>query len=353
MELNLYLLLALLIALLVIGYLLAKLHRVRGQLSLIKDALADIKNGNLNRRVLARESDLTKQICYDINEIAMSSQSRLIQQKQSEQAYKRLMTSLSHDVKTPLASLVGYLEAVESKMVTGADQEEYIRVAMEKAHHLKDFVTALFEWVKLDAGEQIFHFEVCDLNELSRNIMADWVPLLESHDLTYEIEIPETEYMTRVDPTAYTRILNNLLQNILTHSGARQVTLTVTETEQQAKIIVADNGKGISAADLPHIFERMYQCDHSRSAKGNVKLGQHLPSYFRKLCEITELFLKKLSLGKVMARFVFYTGLVVGYAGIAITALPHRKRGNKYERLLDRNKTTDKNLWRPGCCKKY
>ena len=87
--------------------------------------------------------------------------------------------------------------------------------SMEKAHHLKDFVTALFEWVKLDAGEQIFHFEVCDLNELSRDIMADWVPLLESHDLTYEIEIPETEYMTRVDPTAYTRILNNLLQNNL------------------------------------------------------------------------------------------------------------------------------------------
>ena len=269
MDVNLYLLLALLATLLVIAYLLTRLHRVRGQLSLIKDALMDIKSGNLNRRVLVRESDMTKQICYDINEIAMSSQSRLIQQKQSEQAYKRLMTSLSHDVKTPLASLVGYLEAVESKMVTGAEQEEYIRVAAEKAHHLKEFVTVLFEWVKLDAGEQIFHFELCDLNELSRNIMADWVPLLESHDLTYEIEIPETEYMTRVASTAYTRILNNLLQNILTHSVASQVSLTVTETEQQAKIVVADNGKGISISDLPHIFERMYQCDHSRAAKGN------------------------------------------------------------------------------------
>ena len=123
--------------------------------------------------------------------------------------------------------------------------------------------------MKLDAGEQIFHFELCDLNELSRDIMADWVPMLESHNLSYEIEIPETEYMTRLDPTAYTRILNNLLQNILTHSDARQVSLTVTETEQQAKIMVADNGKGISATDLPYIFERMYQCDHSRSAKGN------------------------------------------------------------------------------------
>ena len=269
MEINLYLVLALLTALLVIGCLLARLHRVRGQLSLIRDALTDIKNGNLNRRVLVRESDLTKQICYDINEIAMSSQSRLIQQKQSEQAYKRLMTSLSHDVKTPLASLVGYLEAVESKMVTGAEQEEYIRVATEKAYHLKDFVTALFEWVKLDAREQIFHFELCDLNEVSRDIMADWVPLLESHSLAYEIEIPETEYMTRLDPTAYTRILNNLLQNILMHSAASQVSINVTETKQQAKIMVSDNGKGISASDLPHIFERMYQCDLSRSARGN------------------------------------------------------------------------------------
>lgn len=269
MNINLLLVLALLIAVLVIGYLLAKLHRIREQLLLIQDSLADLKAGNMNRRVLARESDLTKQICYDINEIAMNSQSRLIQQKQSEQAYKRLMTSLSHDVKTPLASLVGYLEALERKMVTGAEQEEYIRVAMEKAHHLRDFVTALFEWVKLDAGEQIFHFERCDLNELSRDILADWVPSLEQHGFSYDIEIPETEYMTRIDPTAYTRILNNLLQNVLIHSGGNQVSLTVTETQQQAKIVVADNGKGISASDIPHIFERMYQCDHARSGRGN------------------------------------------------------------------------------------
>ena len=269
MEVKLYLLVSLVFALLVIAWLLIKLYNVRNQISLIKDALTDIKNGNLNRRVLVRENDLTKQICYDINEVAMSSQSRFIQQKQSEQAYKRLMTSLSHDVKTPLASLVGYLEAVENNMVTGIEQEEYFRVATEKAYHLIDFVTTLFEWVKLDAGEQIFHFEVCDLNELSRDIMADWIPVLENNNVTYEIEIPETEYMTRVDSTAYTRILNNLLQNILTHSAASQVSLTMTETDQQVKIMMCDNGKGISDSDLPYIFERMYQCDRSRAARGN------------------------------------------------------------------------------------
>lgn len=269
MDINGYLLLALGAAVLFSLYLLMKLYQVRGQLSLIQEALADLKQGNLNRRVLAQENDLTKQICYDINEIAVSSQSQLILQRQAEQAYKRLMTSLSHDVKTPLASLVGYLEAIESQIVTGPEKDEYIHVALEKAHRLKGFVTSLFEWVKLDAREQVYHFGKHELNELSRNIVAEWVPLLENAGVNYEIEIPETEYAVRLDPNAYTRILNNLMQNILIHSEADHITFCITENDQQAKIIVADNGKGIAPDELPHIFERMYQCDRSRSAKGN------------------------------------------------------------------------------------
>lgn len=246
-----------------------KLRRVWEQLALIQDALADIKTGNLNRRVLARENDMTKQICYDINEIALENQARFIQQKQAEQSYKRLMTSLSHDVKTPLASLVGYLEAIEHGLVVGEEKEEYIHVASDKAYRLKDFVISLFEWVKLDAREQIFHFELVDLNEMTRNIIADWVSTFENNSLKYEIEIPETEYFIRIDPNAYTRILNNLLQNIMVHSKATQILLNIIESNQQAIITLTDNGRGILPEKIPHIFERMYQCDDSRSSKGN------------------------------------------------------------------------------------
>lgn len=269
MEINMYLLIAFLFSLLIIAYLVLKLRRVREQLALIKDALTDIKTGNLNRRVLARENDMTKQICYDINEIALANQARFIQQKQAEQAYKRLMTSLSHDVKTPLASLVGYLEAIENGLVVGEEKEKYIHVVSEKAYHLRDFVISLFEWVKLDAREQIFHFELVDLNELSRNIIADWVSALENSRLEYEIEIPETEYSIRLDPNAYTRILNNLLQNIMVHSKATKIKLSIIESNQQAIITLTDNGRGILPEKIPHIFERMYQCDDSRSSKGN------------------------------------------------------------------------------------
>lgn len=142
-------------------------------------------------------------------------------------------------------------------------------VAHEKAHYMKSFVENLFEWVKLDSGEQIFHFEKFDLNELSRNIIADWIPVLESNHFEYEFVIPETEYFIHIDVNAYTRVLNNLFQNIIIHSAGDKMALHICEDIQQAKIIISDNGKGIAPDKLPHIFERMYQCDQSRSAKGN------------------------------------------------------------------------------------
>ena len=269
MNVNLLLLIAFSFTLLFILFLISKLRRVQGQLSIIEEALEDIKSGNLNRRMLAKKSDMTRKICYGINDIAMNSQTQLIRQKQSEQAYKRLMTSISHDVKTPLASLVGYLEAIECKIVAGEEKDEYVHVAFEKANYLKHFVENLFEWVKLDSGEQIFHFEVLDLNELSRNIIVDWISVLENSNFDYVFDIPETEYLMRIDANAYSRILNNLLQNALIHSKGSKISFHIFENDLQAKITMTDNGKGMSPAHLPHIFERMYQCDQSRSAGGN------------------------------------------------------------------------------------
>ena len=261
MSINPFLLIMFCIALLVILFLFTKLRRVRGQLSIIEEALEDIKSGNLNRRMLTKKNDMTRKICYGINEIAMNSQTQLIRQKQSEQAYKRLMTSISHDVKTPLASLVGYLEAIECKIVAGEEKDEYVHVAFEKAHYLKHFVENLFEWVKLDSGEQIFCFELLDLNEVSRNIIADWISVLENSNFEYEFDIPEMEYLMRIDVNAYSRILNNLLQNVLIHSKGNKVIFRISENDRQARITLADNGRGISSDHLPHIFERMYQCD--------------------------------------------------------------------------------------------
>lgn len=263
------LLIILILCFVVIVYLILKLSKVSEQLSIIEDSLDDIKQGNLNRRILVRENDMTKTICYSINDMVTNNQVQLIKLKQSEQAYKRLMTSLSHDVKTPLTSLVGYLEAVQERIVTGEEKEEYLEVALTKAHHLKGFVESLFDWVKLDAKEQGFQLERQDINELTRNILTDWIPTFEENNFEYNIDISDTECFIQLDPNAYIRIINNLLQNALTHSEGTQIDLQIDDKDHDVIVQISDNGKGIPTKDLPHIFDRLYQSDESRSVNGN------------------------------------------------------------------------------------
>lgn len=263
------LLVALILCFVIIVYLTSKLYKVSDQLSIIEDSLDDIKQGNLNRRILVRENDMTKTICYSINDMVTNNQAQLIKLKQSEQAYKRLMTSLSHDVKTPLTSLVGYLEAVQERIVTGEEKEEYLEVALGKAYHLKRFVESLFDWVRLDAKEQVFHLEQQDINELTRDILTDWIPTFEETNFNYKIDISEKECFIQLDPNAYIRIINNLLQNALTHSGGTQIDLQIDDNDHHVVVQISDNGKGISTKDLPYIFDRLYQSDESRSVNGN------------------------------------------------------------------------------------
>lgn len=141
----------------------------------IQKALEDIGAGNLNRRIVTRGPQAIRSIGYGINKIVQQSQQGAIQQKHHEQAYKQLITNLSHDIKTPLASLTGYLEAVENGLVVGQEKEEYLQTAYERAGALRSFVEKLFEWVKLDAGEQKLQIEPLDLCEISRQYVAEWI----------------------------------------------------------------------------------------------------------------------------------------------------------------------------------
>ena len=176
-------------------------RRVRKQILEMADVLEDVKNGNGNRRILSATNELVAPLAYAMNDIILSYENRLSAYHRTEETNRQLMTSLSHDAKTPLASLVGYLEAVTGGLVTGEEKEAYILIASEKAHQLKGFIESLFEWVKLDAGEQTYHFEQLDLNELTRSIIADWIPTWENSHFKYEIEIPETEYWMDIKET--------------------------------------------------------------------------------------------------------------------------------------------------------
>ena len=286
------------------------IRRVRGQIAEMVEILEDVKSGNGNRRILSETHELTAPLAYELNDIILSYERRLCACHQMEETNRQLMTSLSHDIRTPLTTLIGYLDAAQKGIVTGKERDDYIETACRKAHDLKEYIDVLFDWFRLGSDEFTLNMTTVDLTDLTRSILICWVPVLENARIDFTIDIPEQPFPARLDPDGYTRIINNLMQNVLSHSQADKIRISLTEQEssredsssptrragrvlpwQQTssyapahkkqqmsgfadhplfiKIVVADNGIGIEKEDLKHIFERLYKCDRGRSEKGS------------------------------------------------------------------------------------
>lgn len=179
------------------------------------------------------------------------------------------MTSLSHDVRTPLTTLIGYLDAVHKEVVTGKDREEYMETARRKAHDLKAYIDVLFDWFKLNSNEFTLKMTIVEAAELTRNILIDWIPVFEDKQMEYIIDIPQQPFPVRLDMDGYMRVINNLISNVISHAHADQIKIALEKQGGKVKILLSDNGAGIEKEDLKHIFERLYKCDKSRSEKGS------------------------------------------------------------------------------------
>ena len=245
------------------------IRRVKKQIAEITDVLIDVRNGNGNRRILSATNELVAPLAYEINEIVVSYENRLSIVRQAEETNRQLMTSLSHDVRTPLTTLIGYLDATHKRLVIGKDRDDYIETARRKAHDLKEYIDVLFDWFKLNSNEFALEIHPVEVTELTRNTLIDWIPIFEDKQVDYNIDIPEQPIRVRLDTDSYMRIINNLIQNVISHSHADKIEIALSKWENSMKLLLADNGVGIEKEDLKHIFERLYKCDKGRSEKGS------------------------------------------------------------------------------------
>lgn len=246
-----------------------RLRRVDRRLRAMQDILEDIRQGNGNRRLLVPERDPAAPLAYQMNAIVCGYEEQLAALRRAGEANRQLMTSLSHDVRTPLTTLIGYLDAAHRGLVAGAERDEAIAAARRKAYALKDYIDVLFDWFKLNSGEYALSAVPVELGELMRELLADWVPVWEEKGLDYVVDIPDRPLTVRADPDGCARILNNLVQNVLAHSQASRIEVTLRPAGQTVRLCVADNGVGIGRADLPHLFDRLYKCDKSRGSQGS------------------------------------------------------------------------------------
>ncbi len=250
-------------------YAICTLRRAKRQIDEMTRALEDVRRGNGNRRILAAENELTAPLAYEINDIVLLYERKLAALRRTEETNRQLMTSLSHDVRTPLTTLIGYLDAAHKNIVSGQERDDYVETARRKAHDLKEYIEVLFDWFRLNSDEFALNIAPLEAGELTRDILIDWIPVFEDKGIDYRVDIPDAPIRAALDADAYARIINNILQNALAHSHADKLTISLSKEAGQMRLVIADNGVGIDKEDLKHIFERLYKCDKGRAEKGS------------------------------------------------------------------------------------
>lgn len=252
-----------------IGYHIYLRHRIKD----IVNTLEQVLCGNEALHLFTHSFDPTKSLSIQINRLMDSYSQERITSKREENSRKKLLSNLSHDVRTPLVSVIGYLEAIEKGLPSKEEKDAYLHTALVKAYILKERVDQLFELARLDANEFLFQLKPVDLFELVRNTLIDFVPILEQQNFEVKIHVPEDECIITTDSTALTRILQNLIRNAFIHGGeGKFLGVNSYYKDDIVAIEIIDHGKGIAKEDLTLIFDRLYQIDQSRTSQGGLGL---------------------------------------------------------------------------------
>jgi len=201
--------------------------------------------------------------------------SRIIEQMQALEAKdnlrRNLIANVSHDLRTPLASLQGYIETLQLK--TGEfsveQRKHYLDIAHQQSQRLTRLVAELFELSKLDANEAMPQLEPVMLGELVMDVVQKYRLQAEENRIELEVRIPTGQPFVSADIAQLDRVLENLLGNAIEHTPAQgTIRIELASVKEGMQLRICNNGKGIRREELPHVFERFYQAPEKRHGRG-------------------------------------------------------------------------------------
>ena len=195
---------------------------------------------------------------------------------QADTHRREMISNVSHDLRTPLAALHGYLETLLMKegSLTPEEQRGYLQVALRHSERLAKLIGELFDLAQLDSGEMRLNPETFSLGELVQDVVQQHDLAARQKGLRLQALLPDDLPFVSADIALVERVLGNLLENALRYTpegGA--VTIRLALQVGKIEVRVADTGSGIRPEDLPHIFERFYRVPRQSEKPGCVGLG--------------------------------------------------------------------------------
>ena len=266
MEIILVIIIILLISLIV--YQFKKKREHRAQLTYISEKLHDIIDNRTSEQLLVMTDDQElKAILRAVNDLISHNRQIIANYNKTEESMRKMLSNISHDLKTPLTVILGYAEmlAMEEK-INDEERKELNEKVHVKTNEVLELVNEFFDLAKLEAGDQDIPLTRVNINEICRKNILSFYDVLTAKGFEVEIDIPETNVYVLGNEEVLGRILNNLISNGITYGGEGKVIgITLKCDNESVTVEIWDRGKGISEYHLDKVFERMYTLEDSRN----------------------------------------------------------------------------------------
>jgi len=208
----------------------------------------------------------------DIDAIAVLRD--VTQQARVERARRDFVANASHEFKTPLFSLSGFLELLDEEGVEPAERDEYLALMKEQVERLQGLSLSLLDLSQVDSGAVRIRFQPVDLAALAHSVAAEFSPRAAEHSLNVVVDAPSSALVVTADEERLAQVLRALLDNAFKFSAdGGDIGVGVGRNGKEATLSVSDTGEGIPKSELPRVFDRFYRGALSRGSKTGTGLG--------------------------------------------------------------------------------
>ena len=264
-------------------------------LRLITQTVRKFQEGDLDIRIENPEQSDIEVVALSFNEMADTIVDNMDKMKSVDNLRRELIANVSHDLRTPLAVLKGYIETLQIKKdtLTELQKEEYLQITHNNIDKLSSLINQLFEYSKLEAEQVTPIKEPFSITELSHDLIAKFKLLAEQKQIQLQLENPEENCMVYADIGLVERALQNLIENAIKYTEPNgKVTLSLVKMGKQIEINITDTGNGIPVNDQPFIFDRYKQVDEHTKKQG-LGLGLAIVKKIMDLHDTTIVVLSK------------------------------------------------------------
>ena len=212
-------------------------------------------------------SDCFYDLSQGINSIAGEVYSTRSAAREAETSKNELITNIAHDLRTPLTSIIGYMDIIErNESLDDEKKKEYLKVASQKAKKLSSMIEELFSFTKVEYGQMPLNKMNIDVVQMLRQEMEELYPVFDEKGLHCEFQTDTESFISEVDPEMLIRVFDNLFSNAVKYgSEGKKIDVKVESSSNEIKVHIINYGSVIPEKDIPFLFDKFYKVDSSRN----------------------------------------------------------------------------------------